>query len=375
MTHINEDIQADSLKFLELCLDLFPELFLKHCDKVLHNFLDLISHKQISVPGKKHDSKGIAQMVNRELSVKPSGKMSAAKTRNDILQKLLKIVSVVFRTDFEEGKGLDQVKDIELEKSLNNYVLLKYGLFDTDKRINLFSGTEYGIFTEATDATNKTRLLIQSFMPILFNCWNDANPSSYSMTSPGKTDQLSLSMMVAIVSIIRKISSYEKQGKYTESFAELYFKDFVKDVISFFPFSMVNATQGKTKKKGMECDADLVQMNIDICVIYCKSVAHYPELMKQTMKYMRMILLYIVSLVTDVSGKDLIDHLDCIKEILNVLLKSPICFETESQGNEGRQFEFVLKGKSSTSIWHCLQFTVELKDCGNTVLAIRSSQH
>ena len=358
MTHINEDIQADSLKFLELCLDLFPELFLKNCDKVLHNFLDLISHKQISVAWKKPDSKGIAQIVNRELSVKPSGKMSAVKTRNDVLQELLKIVSLVFRTDFEEEGGLDQVKDIEMEKSLSNYVLLKYGLFDTDKRTNLFSDTEYGLFTKATDATNKARLLIQSFMPILFNCWNDVNPSTYLITSPGKSNQPSLSMMVAIVSIIRKISSYEKQGKHTESFAKLYFKDFVKDVISFFPFSMLNATQGKTKKKEMESNADLVRMNIDVCVIYCKSVAHDPELLKQNMKYMRMILLYIVSLVTDVSGKDLIDHLDCIKEILNILLKSSICFETESQGDEGREFKFVLTGKSFQAFGIACNFQV-----------------
>lgn len=343
MTHINEDIQADSLKFLELCLDLFPELFLGNCDKVLQNFLDLISHKQISVAGKKHDSKGISQMVNRELSVKPSGRMSAVKTRNDILQKLLKIVSLVFRTDSEEDKGLDQVKDIEVENSLN-YVLLKYGLFDTDKSTHLFNRTESGMFKEATDATNKTRLLIQSVMPILFNCWNDANPSTYSIPSPEKTNQTSLSTMVAIVSIMRKVSSYEKQRNQTESFAELYFKDFVKNIVNFFPFSMVNATQGKTKKKEeTDSDADLIQMNMDICNIYCKSVAHNPESMNQTMKYMRIILQYIVTLIADLSGKDLIGHMDCIREILNILLRSSICIETESQGKEGRQFKFILK--------------------------------
>ena len=86
MTHIYDDIQHDSLGFLELCLRYFPSLMVASSSQLIHNFVGMISHQ--STLGVKK-SKGFQLKAGKGLSVNPKGKLSSLRSRLKVLQQLL----------------------------------------------------------------------------------------------------------------------------------------------------------------------------------------------------------------------------------------------------------------------------------------------
>ncbi|KAJ7354742.1 Testis-expressed sequence 10 protein [Desmophyllum pertusum] len=86
MTHIYDDIQHDSLGFLELCLRYFPDLMVTSSSQLIQNFVGMISHQTTS--GTKM-SKGLQHKAGKGLSVNPKGKLSSLRSRLKVLQQLL----------------------------------------------------------------------------------------------------------------------------------------------------------------------------------------------------------------------------------------------------------------------------------------------
>ena len=95
MTHINDDIQRDSLKFLDLLLEYFPGLVTSECGHLLQMFIDQISQK--------------GHKKSRSLLVNPNSNISSMKRGQNILKRLYAFLHALIVNDGD--KGTDMIND------------------------------------------------------------------------------------------------------------------------------------------------------------------------------------------------------------------------------------------------------------------------
>ena len=86
MTHLNEGIRLDSMKFLDLCLEYFPHLVKENPKNILVNFMNVISVEKSNVT----KSSGI--YIKTELKAK----VTSQKTQFEVLTRLNHLLEVVF---------------------------------------------------------------------------------------------------------------------------------------------------------------------------------------------------------------------------------------------------------------------------------------
>ena len=318
MTHINDEIQSDSIDFMDLCLDSFPEIFLKYCDKVLHSFLDLVSHNQTSVSHKKGvHNKGKSKVVGRDLSTKPSGKMSTLAVKISVLEKLLKIVLLVFKSKTNPDNDLARLSDCHTEISGNkmNIVLLKYELLDYDKKDQTDIGDHCNAINEISNCGKMVRSLILSFMPVLFSVWNDCNPSRDHVSNAEKGNQVLLPTMKTIILIMKSIVLSLENDENLD-FATLYFNDFIKDILHFFPIDLTSTAQSRNPKS-FDSNQEIFYINVAICEISCCMISKKPrESVKKYFEYIVKIAKYIQSKCSSFGVKNWTEQLAAIQTVL-----------------------------------------------------------
>ena len=85
LSHIDSDLQRDSLKLLDIIIDCSPIVVIRGHEQILPNCLD-----QVSLNAKSNN-----QIQQRSLNKNVSSKVSALQWRTQVLQRALKIVSIV----------------------------------------------------------------------------------------------------------------------------------------------------------------------------------------------------------------------------------------------------------------------------------------
>lgn len=106
MTHISEGIQEDSLKVLDILLEAYPALLTDRSSILLKNFVELISHQQLS---KRLKSK---EKLSWMLSVNPNRRVTSQQWRLNVLIRLKKFLqAVVDGSNETEDEGLQEQKD------------------------------------------------------------------------------------------------------------------------------------------------------------------------------------------------------------------------------------------------------------------------
>uniref|UniRef100_A0A8C9L832 Testis expressed 10 n=1 Tax=Pavo cristatus TaxID=9049 RepID=A0A8C9L832_PAVCR len=106
MTHISEGIQEDSLKVLDVLLEAYPALLTDRSSILLKNFVELISHQQLS---KRLKSK---EKLSWMLSVNPNRRVTSQQWRLNVLIRLKKFLQAVVDGSNEiEDEGLQEQKD------------------------------------------------------------------------------------------------------------------------------------------------------------------------------------------------------------------------------------------------------------------------
>jgi len=335
MTHINEEIQTDSLKFLGLCLELFPLHFLENCEKVFHNFLDMVYQSQGLTVGRKNvANSSTVKSFNRDVLVKPIGKLSSPKVKKDILEKLLKIVSLVFTSNNNVSRLPGNMGHFEFpfEKSGNKFCLTKYGLLGYEKD-SLACNKREVIFLDGAKAVKDT---ILTFIPALFQCWNDCKASSG--TSSVMEDS-SMQIMTSIASILRDITSSLAASSDMELFTRTYFYDFTKYFLENFPFSFNIAYKKQAKHPQQELSASTISLNISICEVYCIMIGCNQALALENSSQLKGVLGYIRSLSHDVKLNKIGDCLDSVQEMVCILLE--LLFRWESHSDVDKIFKSV----------------------------------
>lgn len=116
MTHISEEIQEDSLKVLDIFLKEYPTLLRDRSTVLLNNFVELISHQQLSTQQKSRDK------ISWMISVNPNRRMMSQQWRLNVLVRLQKFLQIlvedssVLEIDSEGQK--DRTLSVGIQKSL-----------------------------------------------------------------------------------------------------------------------------------------------------------------------------------------------------------------------------------------------------------------
>lgn len=115
MTHISEGIQRDSLKVLDILLDQYPTLLMDCSSVLLNNFVELISHQQLSK--QKNGDK-----LSWKISVNPNSRVTSQHWRLNVLIRLRKFLQVLVEgssTSETDSEGLQEPND-NLQVSKNS---------------------------------------------------------------------------------------------------------------------------------------------------------------------------------------------------------------------------------------------------------------
>ncbi|XP_068670358.1 testis-expressed protein 10-like [Montipora foliosa] len=304
MTHIYDDIQHDSLSFLELCLRYFPSLLVTSSSQLIQNFIGMITHEG-TLQSKRF--KGLQLQTSKGLSVNPKGKLSSLRSRLKVLQQLLAFLRAVETSSNYSSREVGfSVKDCTdeslarpafkfskfqptrvqvLQHSVNEPKVAQAS-FDTlsPSSTSPRAGSESNILTDETH----TNELLKTIVPLLLECWVECNPVQVSTELPNSVMSSSaFDVMLVIAEIFNVLFNAARQNQKNfnfvaessavKSFQEVYVKDLNLYLMSFFPFSTNHAESfnkrkrkcGKAAQKSEEKKNDIsaLVLNLNICEI------------------------------------------------------------------------------------------------------------
>ena len=245
MTHINENVQMDTLSILELVFDHFPQLLESFSHKILPSLTDLISKQgnqesqssQSSNTSKTH-KQGISSLVSRDVTFNVEGKMSSLKARIEILSKLKKILSILF------GK----IVKVEENDQENNFDDKNTCIVDGEQifaRINSNQQKKEDFTLEvwlemANKTCNNTNQYVFDFLygvyPLLLNSWIEFEPGQMASglhdSSSSRTSLPGMSDIVAILDIFVRLGKTSGHISFLQDPGQL--KDFYTHFMHYF---------------------------------------------------------------------------------------------------------------------------------------------
>lgn len=305
MTHIYDDIQHDSLAFLELCLRYFPNLMVTSSSQLIHNFVGMISHQSTSHVKK---STGLQLKVGKGLSVNPKGKLSSLRSRLKVLQQLLAFLKALESSSKpwqKEGifpsvsnvvsatKPIIQFNKLQptqvqvLQHSVDEPKLMPF-MFENSSS-SASTDNESNILTDG----NKMKDFVEVIVPLLLECWIECNPVQMTTGLPdGVVSSSATDVMVAIAEIVKVIfkaaqrnqknCSFSEQSSEVKCLQEIYFKDFNQHFMGYFPFtaSYVPSVKKGKRKLGKSTHhseeekngSSVLALNLTICEIMLQFV-------------------------------------------------------------------------------------------------------
>lgn len=168
MTHIQQNIQDDSLFMLDILLKYQPKLMALHYEKIFDNFLDMISKVTVS--------------QNRSLIISMNNKMSTIKWRGKILQRMNDLLkTIIIINDHRSNNRNNEKSNCEhfIETKPLNFPLYKNNLNSDQNSISkLFhkSLTEKGGTKMLNNDDDKLKGYIDHLIPLLFQSWLEVSP-------------------------------------------------------------------------------------------------------------------------------------------------------------------------------------------------------
>ncbi|XP_022787365.1 testis-expressed protein 10-like isoform X1 [Stylophora pistillata] len=316
MTHIYDDIQHDSLGFLELCLRYFPSLMVGSSSQLIQNFVSMISHQNIS--GTKQSNR-LQHKAGKGLAVNPKGKLSSLRSRLKVLQQLLALLKAL------ESSSSSSREDTPLSSaSLVKLPCKKQIIYFDKKKPTQIQVLEHSVqeptlhpfsFDNSSAATalnteSKNNILtdgqmVKDFMevivPLLLECWIECSPAQMTTGLPNSmVSSSSINVMLAVTEILKIVlkAAQEKQTnaevsemhKPGDNLLDVYFKDVNQHLMSFFPFSVSDAPMLKRGRRKLEkvsqqaagenSSASVLTLNLKICEVMMLFVMNGPAVQK-----------------------------------------------------------------------------------------------
>ncbi|KAI4454773.1 hypothetical protein MML48_9g00001938 [Holotrichia oblita] len=312
MTHIDLNVQEDSLYFLDCLLETVPDLIATDSHKILSNFFTLISKL-------KSDSKNA-----RVLSENLKSKYTAVKWRIKVMLRLKMILEAVFKQNCIELNSSDNIaKTIDVRKS--NFAPIYSNAFDYLKQKNS------RISIEIENMEN----YIDTLLPLLQETWLEVAPSNVTTAIDGKTGNTIIKNEVAnvlhcVLSIfyflfkLAEAIDKESDTKMCLKFkSEAYFT-FLNNILSSFPFS--GAQEKKHEIFGVNNDIKCTEENLLICYLFS---VQYRNIRGRQILYAEKVLCYLAHCVNMFSrNKEYANNKMIFTSALKIILeRNLICWK------------------------------------------------
>uniref|UniRef100_A0A182JFZ7 Pre-rRNA-processing protein Ipi1 N-terminal domain-containing protein n=1 Tax=Anopheles atroparvus TaxID=41427 RepID=A0A182JFZ7_ANOAO len=306
MTHIQSRIQEDSLLLLDVLLQYLPELILANRDKILPQFLDMISKlKNESKPG-------------RTLTINLDKQSTSTRWRAKVLMRLTGMLRILIEhplsdetvrnksvVPMEDNKMDDdnpfasKVADYTPNKTIQmNYVfekkapmflpVIKGHLYDTCPMDILFrksTGPDKSLsLGDRVDDGRKLKMYIEMLMPILFESWLEVRPSGsgnehveeYALSQEAaSTLDLLLTIFIQLWELTGQYCAETNNDDMKRWFRQEYSAKFCTYILGGFPYYQtgVGKSQGSKGSKGnileRTVDNNCYRHNFNICFFYC----------------------------------------------------------------------------------------------------------
>ncbi|XP_061220710.1 testis-expressed protein 10 isoform X2 [Neopsephotus bourkii] len=290
MTHISEGIQEDSLKVLDILLEAYPALLTDRSSILLKNFVELISHQQLSKRLKSREK------LSWMLSVNPSRRVTSQQWRLNVLTRLKKFLQAVVDGSSElEDEGLQEQKDSP--RSVRNPICISWKVHANNQQcIQLFengglqpkinSSFRLRSLTGVMDSAEKglssaenLKGFIEIIIPLLIECWIEASPAQSAPILGNLLESDSQQLMQQVLSIIHLLWKLTKRHDETYKMdlwlRMNYLVDFKHHFMRHFPYSLQETAKHKKKdscKGNKYCvtssnSVDHLLLNLTLCDI------------------------------------------------------------------------------------------------------------
>ena len=278
MTHLNENIRLDSMKFLDLCLKFFPQLVKANPKNIILNFINVISVEK----------SGMAK--NRVIPIKAGlkAKVMVRKTQLEVLSRLNRLLCVVFG-DACESSSIDGES-------------ITFSNLDPTLLSNFSLKTTSSEFQTLTTNEDWLKEFISSLSPVLLEYWVECCPAEFKTNLiPINKASVPIQIMKEILEIfVTLVESLKKNSSVQESFHGFLNGDlsvqFDAHFTKAFPLSFTFKQSGKKSKVQSVENITDVQLNILVARLLCyhigeiKNVKNLPRWASEVLSYIRKVL-------------------------------------------------------------------------------------
>ncbi|XP_075155020.1 testis-expressed protein 10 [Haematobia irritans] len=288
MTHIQPNIQEDSLLLLDVLLQHIPTLVATHSTKILQNFLEMIS--RVRAEGDK---------AGRMLTVNMGQKQTSIKWRSKVLLRLQQMLETLAVFKLKQKDDLQSVSKSNNSDSTVMYNTKNhqyYGikrLFAAEQRsdISYLFNRSAGSSVLSNDDTaideyEQLRSYVDHLMPLLLESWLEVRPHKGTGSMGGVETLLTLDAALTLKIVLEVIENlwtlidiYEEQVNNND--LSSWFKDQYADVFAAnflqtsYPYQHVDTDEDKikSKKKPSTNSKFCLQQNITIGFLMCRFYA------------------------------------------------------------------------------------------------------
>ncbi|XP_014458522.1 testis-expressed protein 10 isoform X2 [Alligator mississippiensis] len=292
MTHISEGIQEDSLKVLDILLEEYPVLLTDRSSILLKNFVELISHQQLSKRLKNREK------ISWMLSVNPNRRVTSQQWRLNVLVRLRKFLRALVdgASELEDEEGLQEQKEGSL--SSKNPVCINWKEHASNQQpIQLYEngGSQPKIkssfrlrsLVSMTDRMEKglssaenLKGFIEIIIPLLIESWIEASPAQPGAPVLGNLlepeSQQLMQQVLNIIHLLWKLTKQHDEMHKMEVWLRVnYLVDFKQHFMRHFPYSFQETVKHKKKdsyKSNRYCmtssnSIDHLLLNLTLCDI------------------------------------------------------------------------------------------------------------
>ncbi|TFK01888.1 Testis-expressed sequence 10 protein-like protein [Platysternon megacephalum] len=292
MTHISEGIQEDSLKVLDILLEEYPVLLTNRCSILLKNFVELISHQQLSKNMKSREK------ISWMLSVNPNRRVTSQQWRLNVLIRFKKFLQALVdgSSGSEDDEGIQEQK--ENSQFMRNSVCISWKEHDSNQQhIQLYEngGSQPRInsafrlrsLVSVTDSVEKglssaenLKGFIEIIIPLLIECWIEASPAQLAAPILGNLlepeSQQLMQQVLSIIYLLWKLTKQHDETHKMEAWLRMnYLVDFKHHFMRHFPYSLQETIKHKKRdpyKSNKYCmtssnSVDHLLLNLTLCDI------------------------------------------------------------------------------------------------------------
>ncbi|KAK6173707.1 hypothetical protein SNE40_017113 [Patella caerulea] len=274
MTHINGEIQQDSLSMFDLLLETYPQLVIAGSNQLMSNFVEQISKKKFkNVKGDRLKSNDL----KFTLSVTPDSRLSSQKWQAKVLTRLNKLLSIVLKP---ENLKSDERNKLEHDFTSGSRFSVPFQSYVKDQW-----STPGFVIKTASNASNSSGILedassikqlVFNLFPLLLQCWVEAHDPEKTEGSLLYPDAISVRTTVLQITLLlieygaRNADSLDVPWK--KWLTEQYGASFENYFMSCFPYEVLQNKKLLKKQKQTQNTVSPETLNLAVISVMIKFI-------------------------------------------------------------------------------------------------------